>query len=71
MDEQTRLQYLSDAQAALHKLIIGTKVVEIHHGVKEVMRFTPADIERLRAYIAELRGGQISMVKFSTSKGLC
>jgi hypothetical protein len=69
MDEATRLQYLSDAQAALHNLLIGQSAVEVAHGGK-VVRYTAANIDRLRAYIAELNGNSVSMVKFSTSKGL-
>ena len=63
---------IAEAEEALHQLILGKSVVEIRYGgFGKMMRFTPADVGRLRAYLSELRGGRISTVRFSTSKGLC
>lgn len=45
---------LHDAEDALHKLEIGTKVIMLRHGEK-VVQYTPANVEHLRAYIASLK----------------
>jgi len=45
---------LSDAQLALHKLMIGQSATATGHDGKSVA-FTPADEPKLRAYIAELQ----------------
>lgn len=58
-------QYLKDARAALHSLNIGQAVVEVRDSSGEMVRYTPANASRLRAYIRELedmlggRGGRI------------
>ena len=71
MDDATREARIAEAEAALHDLLLGKQAVELRHGIHKMMRFTPADVGRLRAYLSELRGGRISTVRFSTSKGLC
>ena len=70
MDDATRQARIAEAEEALHQLLLGRSVVEIRYGFKR-MQFTPADVGRLRAYLSELRGGRISAVRFSTSKGFC
>lgn len=45
---------LDAAQAALHKLLTGTSVVEVDTGQYRA-KFTPANIDALRSYIAELQ----------------
>ena len=47
---------LALAQAAKQKLLLGQNVVEIRHGQNELMKFTPANIGNLNAWIAELIG---------------
>lgn len=55
-DLATLQSRLADAEAQLHKLLTGRQLVEIRHGQSEVMRFTPAEIGALRAYISDLKG---------------
>lgn len=62
---------LAEAETALHKLLTGTAVVEIRHGQNELMRFAQADVDKLKAYIAQLRGGRVTTVRLNGSKGLC
>lgn len=45
---------LREAQQALHKLRTGTAVVEVDCGDYRT-RFTPANVENLQAYVAELQ----------------
>lgn len=45
---------LADAQAALHKVILGGKVEMIRDGVNQ-LTYTKASLPDLRAYIAELQ----------------
>lgn len=51
--EELQIQ-LNEAKAALHKLIIGEKAVEVTKSDGSKAKFTPAKIEQLRAYIASL-----------------
>jgi len=50
---------LDAALAARHKLLIGTQAVEVEiigtSGANMRTRFTPANLEKLDSYIAELR----------------
>jgi septal ring factor EnvC (AmiA/AmiB activator) len=48
---QTRL---TEAEAAYHQLALGTKEVEVEHGDMR-MKYTQATMEKLAAYIADLR----------------
>lgn len=45
---------LTEAQAALHKLLTGTAVVEVKKADGSTAKFTPSDEASLRAYIKEL-----------------
>ena len=45
---------LAAAQTAKEKLLLGAQVVEIRHGQNELMKFTPANLGNLTAYIAEI-----------------
>lgn len=46
--------WLTQAEAALHSLEIGSKVEVMRHGEKS-LQYTPANVDRLRAYIADLK----------------
>ena len=46
---------LTEAEAALHALMTGTRVVMVQTDTKQV-RYAESDQGNLRAYIAELRG---------------
>lgn len=46
---------LTEAEAALHALMMGTRVVSVQTDTKQV-RYTETDQGKLRGYIAELRG---------------
>ena len=70
MDAAERQRRIAEAEKALHDLMIGRGVVEIIAD-GYTTRFTPADAPRLRAYLAELRGGQIQTVRIASSKGFC
>lgn len=57
-DTDTLTARLAEAEAALHKLLIGEKLVELRHAAGPASRtgiFTRAEIGPLRAYIADLR----------------
>ena len=58
----------AEAERALHDLVTGAHVRTLIHGSKRI-DFHAADIPQLRAYIARLRGGRVSTVLVSTSKG--
>lgn len=60
---------LAEAEAALHALMTGKAVVRIRHGANEEMEFARADVDKLKAYIATLRGGRITTVRICASKG--
>lgn len=47
-------QNLAEARAALHALQIGQSAVEIRDSNGDSIRYTPANVSRLRAYIGEL-----------------
>ena len=53
-DLATLQSYLSGAESALNKLLTGQLVVEFDRAGTKI-RYTPANIEELRRYIAELR----------------
>lgn len=71
MDESTRIQRLAEAENALHKLTLGRQSVEVTAEGGYRVTYTAANIDRLRAYIAELRNARISVVRIAASKGLC
>jgi hypothetical protein len=57
-DTATLRARLDEALAARHKLITGTQVVQLSYAAgaaNRMARYTPADVDRLDAYIAELR----------------
>ena len=60
---------LCQAEAALHAVLIGRQSVEV---VVEgrVVKYGPANIDQLRAYVAWLRGGEIKTVRIESFKGL-
>jgi hypothetical protein len=66
---------LTEAQDAYHALNLGAKVVSIGFGDKKTA-FTPADVRRLAAYIAELQtalsiaSGSSSVTSTSAAGGL-
>lgn len=54
-DTATLQSRLTEAETALHNLMTGTKEVKV--GVNgDVVEYSMADVGRLRAYIAELKG---------------
>lgn len=55
---------LAEAAAALHKLLTGTKVVELWHANKHV-RYTDANLNALRSYVNDLQG------KVNACNGTC
>ena len=52
----TDAEKLVEAQAALHKLMTGAKMVEVSYGDTRV-KYTEANADELRRYIGELRAG--------------
>lgn len=56
--------YLAEASLALHKLLTGTKVVEVTHANKH-MRYTDANLNALRSYVNDLQG------KVNACNGVC
>lgn len=65
-----RAARLAEAEAALHRLLTTGGLVRIRHEGEGEMHYGPMDAARLRAYIAELRGPQISTIRIFSSKGL-
>lgn len=55
---------LAEASTALHKLLTGTKVVEMWHANKHV-RYTDANLTALRAYVNDLQA------KVNVCNGAC
>lgn len=51
----TTQEKITEAEAALHSLVLGKQAVEVRDSNGETVRFTQANVTRLRAYIAELR----------------
>lgn len=70
MDAVERQRRIAEAEDALHNLMIGKSAVEIVADGYST-KYTPADAPRLRAYLAELRGGQVQAVRIASSKGFC
>jgi hypothetical protein len=64
----TTTDKLAEAEDALHQLVTTGGLVRIKHGAKE-MEFAQQDEEKLRAYIAELRGRRVTTVRLNGSKG--
>ncbi len=52
---QSLADRLAEAEAAYHALQIGKSAVEIRDQSGEAMRYTPANVSRLKQYIAELK----------------
>lgn len=53
-DLSTLRTRLSQAETAHHKLLTGSLVETLQHG-DQITRFTPANIDKLEAYIASLK----------------
>ena len=51
----TTAQLLTEAQSAYHKLMTGTAVAEVQDSNGERVRYTAADLSKLKAYIADLK----------------
>lgn len=60
---------LADAERALHDLLTTGGVVRVRHNEKWV-DYAPNNIAELQAYVARLRGDNVTTVRFATSKGL-
>ena len=60
----TDAQRLADAEAAYHRLMIGSAFVEVRDSNGEMVRYKPADATKLLAYINNLKRllGQASPV---------
>jgi hypothetical protein len=57
-DAATLQARLDEAEAALHRLVTGSQVEELRLSAGEASRagrYTPADVNELRAYIGDLR----------------
>lgn len=48
-------QMIASAEVALHKLLTGSQAQEVRNADGRTLRFTPADADKLRSYIAELK----------------
>jgi hypothetical protein len=46
---------IAAAEMALHKLMTGSMREEVRNESGGLVRFTPADVQKLRGYIAELK----------------
>ncbi len=55
MAEMTAAEKLAEAETALHKLLTGTKLVQVGYGERR-LQYTQANVADLRAYIAQLKG---------------
>lgn len=55
MAELTTAQKITEAETALHKLLTGTKLVQVGYGERRI-QYTQANIQALREYIATLKG---------------
>jgi gpW protein len=51
----TLAEKIAAADLALHKLMTGSMREEVRYDNGDLVRYTPADIEKLRGYIAELK----------------
>ena len=60
---------LAEAEDALHKLLTGTSATIVTYADGRSVTYTRATVPELQAYIARLRGGRISTVRLSSSKG--
>lgn len=52
----TLAQRLAEAEDAYHRLQIGESAAEVRDSNGESVRYTQANVARLRSYIAELKG---------------
>jgi hypothetical protein len=52
--KMTDSELLAEAKLALHRLNVGEAIVEARDSTGEMVRYTPANASRLKAYIAEL-----------------
>ncbi|MER9522506.1 gpW family protein [Mesorhizobium sp. M0292] len=50
----TTADLLAEAKAAYHRLQVGGAAVEVRDATGEMIRYSPANASRLKAYIAEL-----------------
>ena len=53
IDRATLMNWLVEARAAHHELMLGTRVVMLRHGLKTI-QFGKSDAPRLKSYIVEL-----------------
>lgn len=51
----TLTEQLAEAEAAYHRLVTGTSVVEVRDSNGEMIRYTAANASRLQAYIETLK----------------
>lgn len=51
----TDIERLQEAEAAYHRLMIGTSFVEVRDANGEMIRYKPADATKLAAYIQALK----------------
>lgn len=51
----TDIERLNEAEAAYHRLMIGTSFVEVRDANGEMIRYKPADATKLLAYISTLK----------------
>ena len=61
---------LAHAECALEKVLTKGAVTRVEHNGKVVV-YSPANLQELKAYVAQLRGPTVTTVRFSSSKGLC
>ena len=66
----TTAELLCQAEAALHALLTGRQSVEVVQEGKGMVKYRPADINELKAYVAWLRGGEVKTVRIASYKGL-
>ena len=66
----TTADLLCRAEAALHAVLTGRQSVEVVQEGKGVVKYGPADIGELKAYVAYLRGGETRTVRIASYKGL-
>ena len=66
----TNAELLCQAEAALHAVLTGRQSVEVVQEGKGVVKYGPANLNELKAYVAWLRGGETRTVRIASFKGL-
>ncbi|MFT4913346.1 MAG: hypothetical protein ACI9YM_001943 [Brevundimonas sp.] len=71
----TLAERLTEAEAALHKLLTGAAAVEVQDASGDRVRFAKADRASLAAYVSDLRrqlagSSRPTTIRFNTSKGI-